>query len=108
MINFQDISLKTFLSEYWQKKPLVLRNALPDFTNPLSPDELAGLALEEDIESRLVFETPNEKPYWHLKHGPFLEKDFNTLPLTHWTLLVQGVDRFVPDVYALLEHFNFI
>ena len=45
MVHFQEISLKTFLSEYWQKKPLVIRQALPNFINPLSPDELAGLAL---------------------------------------------------------------
>ncbi|WP_454781061.1 JmjC domain-containing protein [Legionella sp. WA2022007384] len=108
MINFQQISLETFLSEYWQKKPLVIRNALPEFINPLSPDELAGLALEEDVESRLVFETPHEKPHWHLKRGPFSEHDFNILPPTHWTLLVQGVDRLIPEVYALLEHFDFI
>lgn len=108
MINLQNVSLKTFLSEYWQKKPLVIRQAIPNFRNPLSPDELAGLALEEDIESRLVFETHKDKPHWHLKRGPFKEKDFTTLPPTHWTLLVQGVDRFVPDVYALLDHFNFI
>ncbi|KTD04283.1 JmjC domain-containing protein [Fluoribacter gormanii] len=108
MINLQQISLETFLSEFWQKKPLVIRDALPDFINPLSPDELAGLALEEDIESRLVLETPHAVPQWHLKRGPFSEHDFNTLPSTHWTLLVQGVDRLIPEVYALLEHFNFI
>jgi 50S ribosomal protein L16 3-hydroxylase len=108
MINFQDISLKTFLSEYWQKKPLIIRNALPEFMNPLSPDELAGLALEDDVESRMVRETPNEKPYWHLKRGPFSESDFNTLPQTHWTLLVQGVDRLVPEVNELLDYFDFI
>ncbi|WP_392536913.1 JmjC domain-containing protein [Legionella sp. 227] len=108
MINLQHISFDTFLREYWQKKPLVIRNALPSFVAPLSPDELAGLALEEDIESRLVFETPNEKPYWHLKRGPFSENDFSSLPPTHWTLLVQGVDRLIPEVYALLDHFDFI
>src|SRR5947209_6414269 len=100
------ISLKTFLSDYWQKKPLVIRKALPTFVNPLSPDELAGLALEEGIESRLVFETPNETPNWHLKRGTFVESDFLTLPPTHWTLLVQGVDRIIPEVYILLDHFN--
>ncbi|MGL5742338.1 MAG: JmjC domain-containing protein [Legionella sp.] len=108
MINLQHISLKTFLSEYWQKKPLVIRQALPDFSNPLSPDELAGLALEEDVESRLVLETPTAAPYWHLKRGPFLESEFQILPQTHWTLLVQGVDRLIPEVYALLNHFDFI
>lgn len=108
MINLQQISLETFLSEYWQKKPLVIRHALPNFPNPLSPDELAGLALEEEVESRLVFETPHEKPFWHLKRGPFSQKEFNALPSTHWTLLVQGVDRLIPEVYALLNHFDFI
>lgn len=108
MINLQQISLNTFLGDYWQKKPLVIRKALPEFTHPLSPDELAGLALEEDVESRLVFETPDEKPYWHLKRGPFSVNDFSTLPSTHWTLLVQGVDRLIPEVYALLDYFNFI
>lgn len=108
MLNLHPISLKSFLSDYWQKKPLVIRQALPDFVNPLSPDELAGLALEEDVESRIVFETPQETPSWHLKRGPFLESDFTTLPSTHWTLLVQGVDRLIPEVYTLLDHFNFL
>lgn len=108
MVHFQQINLKTFLTEYWQKKPLVIRNALPDFISPLSPDELAGLALEEDIESRIVWETLGQQPQWHLKRGPFSEQDFAQLPKTHWTLLVQGVDRIIPEVYALLDHFNFI
>ncbi len=108
MVNFETIDVKTFLSEYWQKKPLVFRKALPGFINPLSADELAGLALEEDIESRMVFETPTTAPYWTLKTGPFSEDDFVTLPETHWTLLVQGVDRFVPEVTHLLAHFDFI
>lgn len=108
MVQFNEVDQNTFLKQYWQKKPLVIRQALPGFINPLSPDELAGLAMEEEIESRLVFETPNKKPFWHLKKGPFLESDFTTLSKTHWTLLVQGVDRFIPAVYELLEHFNFI
>ena len=108
MVHFQEITLKTFLSEYWQKKPLIIRQALPGFINPLSPDELAGLALEEEIESRIVIETPNTYPQWHLKRGPFLETDFSTLPKTNWTLLVQGVDRIIPEVSELLNHFDFI
>ncbi|HAU1150636.1 TPA: cupin domain-containing protein [Legionella pneumophila] len=107
MVHFQKMTVQTFLKDYWQKKPLIIRQALPDFTNPLTPDELAGLALEEEIESRLVYETPHS-PQWNLKRGPFKESDLIGLPKTHWTLLVQGVDRIVPDVYELLEHFNFI
>lgn len=108
MVNFTDIDQARFLRDYWQKKPLVIRNALPGFINPLSPDELAGLALEEEIESRLVSETPEKAPYWHMQRGPFQESDFNKLPETHWTLLVQGVDRFVPEVTEMLDHFDFI
>lgn len=108
MINFQNLDVKHFLSHYWQKKPLVFRKALPTFVNPLNGDELAGLALEDDVESRLVLHTPEKKPHWHLKRGPFQERDFSNLPPTHWTLLVQGVDRFIPEVAALLDHFNFL
>ncbi len=108
MINFQNIDVNTFLSDYWQKKPLLIRNALPGFKNILSPDELAGLSLEEEIESRIVIATPDELPYWHLKKGPFLEKDFQKLPATHWTLLIQGVDRIIPELALLFEHFNFL
>ncbi|MBA2710597.1 MAG: cupin domain-containing protein [Tatlockia sp.] len=108
MINFKELSQSEFLTNYWQKRPLVIRKALPDFVNPLSPDELAGLAMEEEIESRIVIETVNKYPYWHLKRGPFLEKDFAKLPKTHWTLLVQGVDRFIPEVASMFNYFNFI
>lgn len=108
MIHFGTIDVKTFLRDYWQKKPLIIRNALPGFINPLTADELAGLALEEGVESRMVFETPKIAPHWQLKTGPFTEDDFTTLPKTHWTLLVQGVDRWVPGVNELLDHFDFI
>ena len=108
MVHFKTIDVKTFLSEYWQKKPLVIRQALPDFINLLSADELAGLAMEDDVESRMVFETPKQLPQWQLKRGPFTEADFTTLPKTHWTLLVQGVDQLIPEIASLLDHFDFI
>lgn len=108
MVHFQSIDKNTFLRDYWQKKPLLIRQALPDFINPISADELAGLALEEDIESRVVIETPGKAPFWTLKRGPFTEKFFTQLPKTHWTLLVQSVDLYVPDVAALVAQFDFI
>ena len=108
MIRFPLIDVKTFLNEYWQKKPLYIPQALPNFTNPLSADELAGLAMDDEIESRMVVQTPNKAPFWQLKRGPFLESDFNTLPKTHWTLLVQGVDHVIPEVACFLDHFDFI
>lgn len=108
MLDFKSITAKKFLAEYWQKKPLVLRQALPASVNTLSPNELAGLALEDYAESRLVIETPGLAPYWQLTQGPFLEEVFLKLPKTHWTLLVQGVDRLVPEVAALLDNFDFL
>ncbi|KTD22269.1 cupin [Legionella lansingensis] len=108
MVDFKEITIEQFLTDYWQKKPLVIRQALPNFRNPLAPDELAGLALEEEIESRIVFETPKQSPYWHLKRGPFVPQDFKDLPKTYWTLLVQGVDRFLPKVNLMFDHFDFL
>lgn len=108
MLNFPNLSVQTFLTEYWQKKPLLIRGAFTEFTPPLSAAELAGLAMETDFESRLIIQTPAKQPEWHLKRGPLTKKDFKNLPKSHWTLLVQGVDRFIPEVAALLDHFNFI
>ncbi|MCP4595180.1 cupin domain-containing protein [Neptuniibacter sp.] len=103
---FGDISVKQFLEEYWQKKPLLVRNAFPDFEPPVSPDELAGLALEEDVESRLIIQSPDGKD-WQLKHGPLSEESFSELPDSHWTLLVQAVDHWVPEASELVEQFRF-
>ena len=95
-----------FLREYWQKKPLLIRNAFPDIEHLLEPDELAGLALEEEIESRIIIErSPVD---WELRHGPFTQKAFNNLPDTHWTLLVQALDHYVPAISDLLSHFDFV
>lgn len=101
------MSAAQFLAEHWQKKPLLIRGAFVDFESPLSPDELAGLACEEGIEARLVEEHGAEKP-WQVSHGPFDEATFARLPERDWTLLVQAVDHYVPDVSALLEAFDFL
>src|SRR5687768_4603462 len=87
-----------FLQEYWQKKPLLIRQAYAAFQTLLQPDELAGLACEEMVESRLIVAKPKVAKAeaavaWQLWHGPFLPKDFQKLPPSHWTLLVQGVDQ---------------
>ena len=100
------ITAREFLRDYWQKKPLLIRQAIPDFESPIDADELAGLALEEEVESRLVIEH-GERP-WELRRGPFAEDAFSTLPEREWTLLVQAVDQFVPEVAELLEHFRFL
>ena len=99
-----------FLAEYWQKKPLLIKNAIPNFTGLLSPEELAGLACEEDVQSRIVEEING---IWHASHGPFDDADFARLPEQpdpshRWTLLVQSVNHFLPEATQLLQQFNFI
>ena len=96
-----------FLRDYWQRKPLLIRGAFPDFESPLDPDELAGLACEEGVEARLVEENGPDGP-WQVSHGPFDEAIFAELPERDWTLLVQAVDHYVPEVAELLEHFDFL
>ncbi|PAU54561.1 ribosomal protein uL16 3-hydroxylase [Pseudomonas indica] len=100
------LTSREFLRDYWQQKPLLIRQALPGFESPITPDELAGLSLEEEVESRLVIEH-GERP-WELRRGPFAEDTFSQLPEREWTLLVQAVDQFVPEVAELLEHFRFL
>src|SRR5690554_6799721 len=101
-----ELSIAEFLQDYWQKKPLLIRNAWPGFKPLLSAEELAGLSLEEVIESRLVQEH-GETP-WQVRSGPFTESDYQALPDSHWTLLVQAVDQWIPEAADLLEHFRFI
>lgn len=98
--------IETFLRDYWQQKPLLIRNAFPNFESPIDGDELAGLALEEEVESRLVIE--HGKHPWELQHGPFSEETFAQLPASNWTLLVQAVDQWVPEINELLNNFRFI
>ena len=99
-----------FLKEYWQKKPLLIKNAIPNFSGLLSPDELAGLACEDDVQSRIV---RYKKGKWFAEHGPFDEDDFANLtdkptPENNWTLLVQSVNHHLPEGAALLQQFDFI
>lgn len=101
------LTVEQFLDEYWQKKPLLVRNAFPGFHPSLSADELAGLACEPEVESRIILEKDGPAP-WTVEHGPFKESRFNSLPETHWTLLVQGVDSWVPEVAEVIEPFRFI
>ena len=77
------ISAETFLKDYWHKKPLLIRGAIPAFEGFLTPNELAGLACEEDVQSRLISTVKKE---WKLEQGPFAEKRFAKLPEHDWTL----------------------
>ena len=101
------ISKEQFLKEYWQKKPLLIRQAFPGFEPLIPADELAGMSLEEEIESRIILENGPNSP-WQLLSGPFKEDTFSTLPKDKWTLLIQGVDQWLPEAADLLQNFNFI
>lgn len=94
-----------FLRETWQKRPLLIRSPWDSWSNPLEPDELAGLACEPGIESRLVTHSPDR---WELEHGPLPASRFGELGKKPWTLLVQAVDHHVPAVAELLVPFRFI
>lgn len=101
------LPLEQFLADYWQRKPLLIRGGLPGYRAPLSPEDLAGLAMETDSLARLV-QYRRRADRWSVRHGPFAEADFAELPPRDWTLLVQDVDRWDPGVAALLEHFRFL
>ncbi len=102
-----DQSIESFLKNYWQEKPLLIKNAFPNFISPLSGDELAGLSLEDGVTSRLVIEDPNSND-WQVTHGPIEESQFSKLPDTNWSLLVEHVDSLIPEINNLLDAFRFI
>ena len=97
----------TFLRDYWQKRPLLIRAAFPDFETPVMPEDLAGLACEEGALARLVTHD-RATDGWSLRTGPFQEEDFPGMPDHDWTLLVQDVDKWDPEVRSLLSYFTFL
>ena len=101
----KDFDSALFLRDYWQKKPLLIRNPWDAWQNPLEPDELAGLACEAEVESRLVVGAQGS---WAVEHGPLAEARFARLGQEPSTLLVQAVDHHVPEVAALIAPFRFI
>ena len=99
------LSPATFLREYWHKKPLLVRQAVPKFSGPLDPQQLRSLAARKDVESRLVSRIGNG---WNLQHGPLAASRFRKLGRRDWTLLVQSVDHHLPAAADLLKQFRFI
>lgn len=96
-----NIDWTAFLAEYWQKKPVVIRQGFSDFVDPISADELAGLALEDEVDSRLVSCFDDE---WEVENGPFTH--FNNLEEENWALLVQSVDHWHEEAAKLVEPFK--
>jgi len=95
-----------FLREYWQKKPLFMPQAWPDFENPLPPEELAGLALEEAFPSRIVEQHSADQ--WSVRQGPFSEDDFAALESSSWSLLITDIEKHLPDFMQYVQPFRFI
>jgi 50S ribosomal protein L16 3-hydroxylase len=94
-----------FLKRYWQRRPLLLRQALSGVGALLSPRELARFACRDDAQARLVI---HHGKHWELRHGPFRPKDFRALPERGWSLLVQEVNHFLPEAERLLRRFTFV
>lgn len=94
-----------FLANQWQKKPMVLRQAFTDFVDPISADELAGLAMEDELASRVVL-TQDEGKNWQVIQGPF--EDYEQYGEDHWQLLVQAVNHWCPETQPLVEAFRFL
>lgn len=104
-MQFTEFDSDAFLRDFWQKRPLLIRNPWSAWRNPLDPDDLAGLACEDGVEARLIVQS---RGGFKVEHGPFDETRFGKLGQWPWTLLVQAVDHLVPDVAALIEPFRYI
>jgi len=102
-----DLSPEAFLSDYWQKKPLLIRGGFDGDPALISPEELAGYSLDDDIESRLIQHDSNHQR-WKLSHGPLEESIFQGLEDSNWTLLVQSLDYFHPPLQQLTQACNFL
>ncbi len=100
------LTVKEFLRDYWQKKPLLIRQAIPGFKGLLDPQQLIGLACRDDVQARLV---TYQRKQWKLRNEPFVPGDFEGLSKKGtWSVLVQGVNHFLPAGAELARQFNFI
>ncbi|WP_291935577.1 cupin domain-containing protein [Limnohabitans sp.] len=94
-----------FMKRHWQKKPLLVRNAIPGFVPCVGRSDLVALAGEEGVESRLIVDSPKG---WKMKHGPFTKRSLPPFSQKKWTFLVQGVDLHHDGVHALMQQFRFV
>jgi 50S ribosomal protein L16 3-hydroxylase len=99
------LSQRAFFARHWQKKPLFVPGALPQFADLVTPAELMEIARQEDVQARLVMDRGGQ---WTVKHAPLLKADFRGLRHARWSLLVQGIDTILPQGKALLQAFSFI
>jgi 50S ribosomal protein L16 3-hydroxylase len=101
------ITAEQFLAEYWQKKPLLVRNALPEIAGLLEPHDVMELALDENVTARLIKQKDKDPNQWSVKSSPLIKADFQKMPKL-WTLLVQAVDHYSFDLAELWKKFPFI
>lgn len=100
------LTVNEFLRDYWQKKPLLVRQAVPNFKGLLDPQQLIALACRDDVQARLV---TNQRNNWKLRQEPFEPEDFEGLSRKgKWSVLVQGVNHFLPKGAELVKQFSFI
>ena len=99
------LSAAQFMRRHWQKKPLLVRQAIPAMVPPIERSALFALAEREDVESRLI---RHGKAGWTLRHGPLARRALPPRKQPAWTLLVQGVDLHHDGVHALLQQFRFL
>lgn len=102
------LSPQLFMKRHWQKKPLLIRQAIPGFKPLLDRSELFDLASREEVQSRMVIQEPGQTPGWRFKHGPFERRAFPALKKPGWTMLVQGVDLHHEAVHELMNQFRFV
>lgn len=110
-VETQALLTSDFIQRYWQTQPLFFKQCFADnaaFAHSIDIDELAGLALEEEIESRLIQQTDAKALTFSLEQGPFTEEHLTALPASDWTLLIQAVDHYLDDFQCLKQQFNFI
>ncbi len=104
---FGSLTANEFLSEYWQKKPLLVRGAAPSFEPPLTPTAFRELATREGVQVRLVLEEGGDYP-WQLVEGPFEARELDPVPASVWSMLIQEVDQLHTGVRELWKHLDFL
>ncbi len=101
------MSAETFLAEYWQKKPLLIKQGLPALAGMFEPEDVLGLALEDGVSARLISQDDANPDQWSLKQSPLSEQDIDQAP-TLWTILVQNLEQWSPELGEMWSHFDFI
>ena len=99
------ISVNDFLKNYWQKKPLLIKNAIANFVSPITEKDLFTIAQNKEAVSRLI---EHKQGVWQVKYGPFKKSDLPKKPNIPWTILVQNINHYISFAESFLNLFKFI